>query len=101
MLKFIAAVNRYGSWILAILTLLFVFTGLAMTKRIWDPPLCRQLHEHILPLPFYVLFLAHVFFPIRTRLIRWALFKNEKTATAYAYAVCGTLLTLILWFHFR
>ncbi len=101
MLKFLTALNRYGAWILAVLMLLFIFTGLAITKNFMDPRWSKQLHENVLPIPFYVLLLAHLFFPLRARLSQWKLFGSEKTATAYAYAVCGTLLTLILWLHFR
>ena len=101
LLKLLAAINRYGSWILMVLMLLFILTGLAITKNFMDPRLAKQLHENVLPLPFYVLLLTHVFFPLRAKLAKGTIFKSEKTATAYAYAVCGTLLVLFFWLHFR
>ncbi len=101
MLKFLTAVNRYGSWILMVLVFLFIFTGLAMTKNFMDPRLSKLLHQNVLPVPFYFLLLVHVFFPLRAKFSQWTLSKNEETATACAYAVCGTLLALFLWLHFR
>jgi len=100
-LKLLAAINRYGSWILLFLMLLFILTGLAITRNFMDPRLAKNIHENLLPLPFYVLLIAHVFFPLRARLMKWAIFKSERTATAYTYTVCGTLLALFIWLHFR
>lgn len=101
MLKFLAWLNRYGCWCLMALALLFVFSGLDMTKHLLNPGLAKRIHTDILPIPFYILLLAHIFFPLRNRLLRWSIFKNEKTATLYAYAVCGILLVCLLWLQLR
>lgn len=101
MLKLLAAINRHGCWIFMTLTLLFILTGLDMAKRLWNPHLAQYLHTEILPIPFYILLAIHGFFPLRNVLLRGSLFKSEKTATFYAYAVCCILLALFLWLQLR
>src|SRR3989338_4293833 len=100
-MKLFSVIEHYGCWILAVFMLLFIITGLGITKNIMDPRLAKQLHENILPVPFYVLFLIHAFFPVRAKLIQWRLFKSERTAERYACALFWILLALCFWLHFR
>jgi cytochrome b subunit of formate dehydrogenase len=101
MSKIFTAIDRYSRWILLVLMLLFILTGLGITKNIMDQRLAKQLHENILPLPFYLLFLVHIFYKLPVHLVRWRVFKSEATAALYVYALAAILLGLFLWIHFR
>ena len=101
MLKLINFIDRYGRWILAVLMLLFIFTGLGITKSIMDQRLAKLLHENILPVPFYFLILAHLFPPCRSKILQWNLFKSERTADIYTAILFILLLVSFLWLHFR
>ena len=101
MFKFLAWFDRYGKWILAVFMLLFIITGLGITKGIMDPKLAKELHENVLPVPFYFLILMHVFCTMPARLVRWKIFQNERIAAAYSGLVAFLLLFLFIWLHFR
>jgi cytochrome b subunit of formate dehydrogenase len=101
MLKVLAAIDRYACWILAVIVLLFIITGLGITKDFMDKQLAKQLHENVLPLPFYVFVLLHAFLPVRAKLVQWKVFKNEKSAGIYTSVLFTLLLSLFLWLHFR
>jgi cytochrome b subunit of formate dehydrogenase len=101
MLNFLTAIDRFGRWILAVLMLLFILTGFGITKNIMDPQLAKKLHQNILPLFFYVLFLVHVVIPLRAKFVQWNLSKNENVSASYAYAIGAILLALCFWLHFR
>lgn len=101
MLNFLTAIDRSGRWILALLMLFFILTGLGITKGFMDPQLAKQLHQNILPLLLYILFLAHVVIPLRARFIQWNLAKSEQISAAYAYIIGAVLLALCFWLHFR
>ncbi|MEI7750767.1 MAG: hypothetical protein WCJ71_01635 [Candidatus Omnitrophota bacterium] len=101
MLNFLTAIDRSGRWILAVLMLLFILTGLGITKNIMEPQLAKQLHQNILPLLLYILFLVHVVIPLRAKFLQWKLSQNEKVSAAYAYAIGAILLALCFWLHFR
>ena len=99
--KTFATLDRYSRWILLVLMLLFILTGIGITKNIMDQKLAKQLHENILPIPFYILFLVHIFYKLPFHLVRWKAFKSETTAAVYVYALAAILLGLFLWLHFR
>ena len=101
MLKWLAAIDRSGCWILAALMLLFIITGLGITKEFMDKPLAKELHENVLPVPFYLFILIHIFLPVRSKFLAWRIFKSEKAATAYTSALLVILFFLFLWLHFR
>ncbi len=101
MLKRLAVIDRYGCWILAALMLLFIITGLGITKEFMDKTLAKQLHENVLPIPFYLFILIHAFLPVRAKFLEWKIFKNEKIASAYTLTLFAILLFLFLWMHFR
>ena len=101
MLNFLTAIDRSGRWILAVLMLLFILTGLGITKNIMDPQLAKQLHQNVLPLLLYILFLVHVVVPLRAKFLQWQVSTNDKVSAAYAYAIGGVLLALCFWLHFR
>ncbi|MFH1857836.1 MAG: hypothetical protein ABH845_02900 [Candidatus Omnitrophota bacterium] len=100
-MKLLAAIDRYGRWILLTIVLLFIVTGFGMTKHIIPPRLAREIHLDILPIPLFLLFLIHTFFPVRTQLLKWKIFKERKTADRFAYILFFTLLVLFLWLYFR
>ena len=101
MLKFLTAIDRSGRWILAVLMLLFILTGLGINKGILDPQWAKQLHQNILPIFLYILLLVHVVIPLRAKFLQWNLAKNEQVCAAYAYAIGAVLLALCFWLHFR
>jgi cytochrome b subunit of formate dehydrogenase len=101
MLNFLTAVDRSGRWILAVLMLFFILTGLGMTKGLLDPQIAKQLHQNVLPLFLYILFLVHVVIPLRAKFIQWNLAKSEQVSAAYAYTIGAVLLALCFWLHFR
>ncbi len=101
MLKWLAKIDRYGRWILAVIMLLFILTGFGITKNIMDQRLAKEIHEDILPIPFYFFLLLHIFYPLPAKLVVWKIFKSEKVAAAYTYAVALILLAFFLWLHFR
>ena len=101
MLKIFAAIDRHSRWILLAIMLLFIITGLGITKNIMDQRLAKQLHENILPIPFYVLLLLHVFYPLPANLVRWKAFKSETVAAVYVCILATIFLGLCLWLHFR
>ncbi len=101
MLKWLAAIDRYVCWILAAFMLLFIITGLGITKELIDKQWAKQLHENVLPVPFYLLILIHIFLPVRSKFLEWRFFKNEKTSTVYTLTLLILLLFLFLWLHFR
>jgi uncharacterized membrane protein len=101
MLKILAAIDRHSRWILLVIMLLFIITGFGITKNIMDQRLAKQLHENVLPVPFYVLLLLHVFYPLPANLVRWKAFKSETVAAVYAYILAAIFLGLCLWLHFR
>jgi hypothetical protein len=99
--KTFATLDRTSRWILLALMLLFIFTGFGITKGFMDPRLAKELHENILPIPFYLLFLVHILYKLPVHLVRWKTFKSETTAAVYVYALAAILLGLFLWLHFR
>ena len=99
--KMLAMIDRHSRWILLALMLLFIITGLGITKNIMDQRLAKQLHENILPIPFYFLFLLHIFYPLPANLVRWKAFKSETVAAVYVYFLAAIFLGLCLWLHFR
>jgi hypothetical protein len=99
--KIFAVIDRHGRWILLVIMLLFILTGLGITKGIMDPRWAKQLHENILPIPFYVLLLLHVLYPLPANLVRWKTFKSETVAATYVYILAAVFLGLFLWLHFR
>ncbi|MFH1208075.1 MAG: hypothetical protein V1673_00770 [Candidatus Omnitrophota bacterium] len=101
MSKIFVAIDRHSRWILFVIILLFILTGFGMTKNIMDPRLAKQLHGNILPIPFYVLLLLHVFHPLPANLVRWKAFKSEAVAAVYVYFLAAIFLGLFLWLHFR
>jgi len=101
MLNFLTTIDRSGRWILAVLMLLFILTGLAITKNLMDPQLAKQLHQNILPLLLYILFLVHAVIPLRAKFLQWNLAKNERMCAACAYTIGAVLLALCFWLHFR
>ncbi len=101
MLSFLVAIHRYGRWILATLMLLFIITGVGITKNIMDPQLAKQLHENVLPLLFYVLLLVHLVIPVRAKFLQWKVSKSETMSAAYAYTIAAVILALCFWLHFR
>ena len=101
MLKWLAAADRYVCWVLAAFMLLFIITGLGITKEFMDKQLAKQLHENLLPPLFYFLILLHTFLPVRAKFVQWKIFKNDKTAGVYTFVLFVTLLILFLWLHFR
>ena len=101
MLNFLLTIDRHGRWILAVLILIFIITGLGITKNIMDPQLAKQLHENVLPPFLYILFVVHVAIPLRTKFLQWKLGANEQVSSAYAYAIAAILLALCFWLHFR
>jgi hypothetical protein len=101
MSKIFATIDRHSRWILLVIMLFFILTGFGITKNIMDQRLAKQLHENILPIPFYVLLLLHVFYPLPSNLVRWKAFKSETVAAAYVYFLAAIFLGLFLWLHFR
>ena len=101
MWKWLASLDRYCRWILAVIMLLFIITGLGMTKGLMDPRLAKQLHENILPIPFYILIVLHVFYSLPSQLVRWKVFKYERTAGLYTLLLGSIFLALFFWLHFR
>ena len=101
MSKIFALIDRYSRWILLVLMFLFILTGIGITKNIMDQRLAKQLHENILPIPFYIFFLVHIFYKLPVHLVRWKVFKSETTAAAYVYVTAAILLAFFLWLHFR
>jgi cytochrome b subunit of formate dehydrogenase len=101
MWKWFAAVDRYCRWVLAVIMLLFIITGLGITKGLMDPRLAKQLHENILPIPFYILIVLHVFYSLPSQLVRWKVFESERAAGLYTLLLGSILLTLFFWLHFR
>lgn len=101
MSKIFAAIDRNSRWILLVIMLLFILTGLGITKNIMGQRLAKQLHENILPIPFYILLLLHVFYPLPAHLMRWNAFKSETAAAVYVYVLVVIFLGLFLWLHFR
>lgn len=101
MLNFLIAIDRNGRWILALLMLLFIMTGLGITKNIMDPQLAKQLHENFLPPLLYILFAVHVAIPLRAKFLQWKLANTDPLSAACAYAIAAVLLALCFWLHFR
>ncbi|MFH1800908.1 MAG: hypothetical protein ABH891_08725 [Candidatus Omnitrophota bacterium] len=99
--KIFAAIDRHSRWILLVIILLFILSGFGITKNIMDPRLARQLHGNILPIPFYVLLLIHIFHPLPANLLRWKIFKSETVAAVYACILAAIFLGFFLWLHFR
>ena len=99
--KTFATIDRISRWILLVLMFLFIFTGFGITKGIMNPKWAKQLHENFLPIPFYALFLVHIFYKVPIHLVRWNIFERETTAAVYMYALATILLGLFLWLHFR
>ena len=101
MLNFLVAVDRHGRWILAVLMLSFIITGLGITKNIMDSQLAKQLHENVLPPLLYLLFVIHLVIPLRAKFLQWEVAKNEQVSSTYAYAIAAVILALCFWLHFR
>ncbi len=101
MWKWFASVDRHARWILALIMLLFIITGLGITKGLMDTRLAKELHENILPIPFYILIILHIFYSLPSQLLRWRVFRNERTAEAYSLLTAAILLVLFFWLHFR
>ncbi len=101
MWKWLAAADRYCRWVLAFIMLLFILTGLGINKGLMDPRWAKELHENVLPPPFYILIILHIFFSLPSQLVRWGVFKSERTAGVYALLLGAILLALFFWLHFR
>lgn len=101
MIKWLAAINRYGQWFLAVIILLFIISGYGMTEGIMDRAAARKIHLNILPLPLFLLFLIHIFLPLRDKLTKWALFQNQKAIDAFVCIVILVFLALFLWLYVR
>ena len=101
MLKWFTLINRYGQWCLAVIMLLFIISGYGMTAGIMDRDLARKLHIDILPIPLFLLMLIHLYLPFRSKLTEWRLFKTQRSADVFSYAILLAFLILFLWLYFR
>jgi len=99
--KWINRIDNFGVWGLLFLVLLFVFTGLGMTKHIMDPVSAKYIHTHILPVPLFLLFLIHVLKPVRNQFRRWHIFKSHVVLDSYIYILAFILMAIFLWLYFR
>ena len=85
--KFLNTIDKFGVWILLVIVLAFIMTGLGMTKHIMDPVLAKYIHSQLLPLPFLIFLCIHIIKPVRNQFKKWDIFKDERMLDIYTYAL--------------
>jgi hypothetical protein len=99
--KFLTKIDKFGVWILLVLVLAFIITGLGMTKHIMDPVLARYIHTQLLPLPLLIFFCIHIIKPIRNQFKEWNIFSSEQAIDIYAYCLVLTVAVILVWLNLR
>jgi hypothetical protein len=99
--KWLRQIDRYGAWLMLLISILFFISGYGMSKHIMDPALAHYIHVQLLPVPFIVLFMIHVLKAVYSQFKRWNIFKNELTLNIYVYLLTLTITGLLLWLHFQ
>jgi len=92
--------NRISAWILLVFVFLFIISGYGMTKQIIDPVLAAKIHNTLIPIPFFVVFIFHISLCIRLALRRNRIFKSEISSDIFVIILGIILFLFFLWLFF-
>ncbi|MBF0511691.1 MAG: hypothetical protein HQL13_05100 [Candidatus Omnitrophica bacterium] len=101
MSKIIDLIDKYTTWILMVLVIIFVITGFGKTKHLMDPVLAAYIHTQILPIPFLILFCIHMLKVVRNQFWKWNLFDNKTICEAFAYLLTLVVTSALIWVYLR
>jgi hypothetical protein len=78
--------------------LAYFISGYGMTKEIINPAFAKYLHEVLLPIPMFVLFIIHVAVNAKLAFIRWG-WAGQKWTNFYIIISSLFFLAFFLWLY--
>jgi len=96
---FLIKLSRFCAWAMLFVFLAYIVSGYGMTKEVINPITAKYIHEILLPIPFFIMFVIHIGVNARIAFIRWK-WGSHKWVSWYLIFLSLFFLVFFLWLYF-